>query len=105
MDKEIKLTQRPSKYNEIVRETTIDKTRLSWTQPICEVDWIAQNSKWEPAPEIGPDAERLIEIRMPVRVVDSEIKTCAFCGNPTIFGVFIRADPKKVSYPAKDDLI
>lgn len=71
--------------------------RYSWTQPICEADWIAGNSVY--------DGTRLDTIRVPVRVRTPEgeppvIEKCAYCGAPTIVGIYVRADPTSVPYPA-----
>ena len=66
---------------------------MSWTQPICERDWIAQHASWA-------DGE-VVSIDRPHRLVDPEIERCAYCGEPTIFGVYVRDDPARVKYPAK----
>jgi hypothetical protein len=57
---------------------------LSWTQPICDTDWTLSH----------PD-------RFPVRVKDPEQEQCAYCGNTTDSGIYVRDDPTKVKYPAK----
>lgn len=73
--------------------------RYSWNQPKCERCWIDHEGKWEPLAS-HPEAERLLEVRSPVRVSEVELETCSWCGEPTIFGVFVRADPRSVPYPA-----
>ena len=49
---------------------------MSWINaPICERCWIERNSEWEP-----------------VRLTEPEIEMCNFCGSPTIFGAYVRAE-------------
>jgi hypothetical protein len=67
---------------------------LSWTQPICEACWIKQN--------IVIDEDN-IEIREPVMVRSSEIEKCAYCGKPTIVGIYKRDDPANVTYPREKE--
>jgi hypothetical protein len=68
---------------------------LSWSQPICERDWIDQNS-------VEVDGESLI--RVPVTLNEPHVEQCSFCGKPTIFGAYVRRDPTTVPFPAtKDD--
>lgn len=68
---------------------------MSWNQPICERDWVKQNARYN-------EDDVLTEIRMPYRLTSehTEIERCAWCGEPTIFGVYVRADPDTVPYPA-----
>lgn len=75
--------------------------RFSWTQPICERCWINSEGTWEPHPEGGPGAERLVDIRRPVTLTADviEVERCAWCGHPTIFGAYKRANPQDVPYP------
>jgi len=69
--------------------------KMSWSQPCCESCWIHRNHTV---------VDEGIEIRTPVQVTDAGIHTCGFCGNMTIMGVFVRADPATVKYPrTKDD--
>jgi hypothetical protein len=62
-----------------------------WTHAICEVCWIEQNATWD-------EEGRLTGIGRPLRFKEPEIERCCFCGNPTIFGVYIRFDPQGVTY-------
>lgn len=65
-----------------------------WNQPICERCWIDQGS--------ALDADgKLVSIRVAVTVRDDEepIRTCSYCGKPTIWGAFRRDDPAKVPFP------
>ncbi len=79
---------------------------LSWNQPICEVDWIEREGLFSPDEE-HPGLVTLVGVREPIRIqrlADESplpIEQCAFCGKPTIFGVYVRADPKSVPYPAE----
>ena len=60
-------------------------TRLSWTQPICDTCW------WNRNPE-----------RVPIRIADGKThrERCAFCGEQTMSGIYVRHDPATVPYPA-----
>lgn len=70
-------------------EPPSESPRLSWTQPICERCWIEQETDG-------------LSVRVPVRYVgqDLSIERCSWCGAPTIVGIFKRADPTTVPYPA-----
>lgn len=61
---------------------------MNWNQPICDKCWDERN----------PD-------RLPVRIKPeyAEEKTCAYCGEPTKSGIFVRAHPLSVPHPAPDD--
>lgn len=72
--------------------------KMSWTQPICEKDWIAQNSTW------NEDNTEMTGVKIPVRVTNIDtVETCAWCGDPTIMGIYVREDPTKVEFPAFED--
>ena len=67
---------------------------LSWTQPTCEACWITRNSIF---PE---DANgQLVGIERPVMVKEADLEQCSYCGQPTIVGIYTRADPATVTYP------
>ena len=70
--------------------------RYGWNQPICERDWFDQRS-------IRANDGTFIGVRMPVRVREPDIETCAWCGSPTIFGAYLRADPTSVPNPKPRD--
>ena len=53
---------------------------------------------WEHRDEI--DAEVLAHVDRPVLMRDPPIEQCSFCGQPTIFGAYVRHDPADVPYPA-----
>lgn len=72
--------------------------RLSWTQPCCERCWIEQEAEWE---DTAPGLGRLVGLRMPSRLIEPVLEQCSWCGEPTIFGVYKRADPTTVTYPAQ----
>lgn len=59
--------------------------RLSWTQPICDTCW------WDRNPD-----------RKPVRLADgyAHRERCAFCGEQTMSGIYVRQDPTTVPHPA-----
>lgn len=68
---------------------------MSYTQPIC-------NECWEPFYlGMNPNAE---SVPPPTRVrgVDQAGERCCFCGEPErLNGVYIRVNPRAVSYPHK----
>lgn len=57
--------------------------RYSWTQPICEKDW---NKRFPFNPAQLMSIEREVEI-------------CAYCGEHTAEGIYIRDDPANVKFP------
>lgn len=68
-----------------------------WAQPCCEKCWIEDNMT------INEDGE--ISLRYPMMLRDPEPETCCYCGDYTIIGVYIRADPDKVPYPTREDVV
>lgn len=70
--------------------------KLSWTQPQCEQCWVENNTM------LGDDGE--LYVKMPARLHDvTEFEVCAWCGLWTIVGIYVRADPETVPYPARED--
>ena len=63
-------------------------------QPICEADWIERNAVWE--------GDKLISIRMAVRLAEPDVERCAWCGAPTIFGAYVRAEAASLPYPRSE---
>jgi hypothetical protein len=58
-----------------------------WNQPICWRCWGRRNPG-----------------RVPVRVHPPVQEKCAYCGTPTISGIYVRDDPKLVPYRTPDDV-
>lgn len=61
---------------------------MNWTQPQCQPCWDERN----------PDRE-------PVKIRD-ELATpeiCAWCGETTRAGIYVRVDPRTVPFPSEDD--
>ena len=58
----------------------------AWTQAICD-DCFEQQQ---------PD-------RRPHRMVEPDVERCSWCGRRTRSGIYLRADPASVPYPASDD--
>lgn len=60
----------------------------NWNQPCCNTCWTA---RW-------PDRE-------PTRFNEEYriVETCAFCGDPNDSGIYVRANPNEVPFPAKDE--
>ncbi len=54
----------------------------SWSQPICDVCWRQREGD-----------------RIPVRIVTRPPERCAFCGDPTTSGIYVRIDPALVLHP------
>lgn len=73
--------------------------RLSWTNPCCEQCWIAREGNWTRV----DDLEVLESVRAPSKSLDAGIEQCAFCGNPTFLGIYVRADPASVAFPRFED--
>lgn len=58
---------------------------MNWTQPMCERCWFDQRGNVMPTRVNAlPPAER-----------------CAWCGRPTVAGIYVRQDPTAVPYPAE----
>jgi hypothetical protein len=64
---------------------------MSWTQPCCERCWV---------PFVIGVRQELLE---PTRLIEPEQETCAFCGDDTSSGIYVRADPKQVPYSRQED--
>lgn len=71
--------------------------KLSWDQPICEACWIGQEAVF--------DENRLTSIPAPFTLPRDQraLEACAWCGQPTIVGIYKREDPANVPYPARED--
>jgi hypothetical protein len=61
---------------------------FGWTHPICEDCWQQHNP--------GRPAARLMD-----GLADQE--QCCRCGRITTAGIYVRANPATVLYPAEDD--
>jgi hypothetical protein len=59
-------------------------SNFSWTQPMCDDCWTADNPG-----------------REPMRFVESErqAEQCCKCGAGTKSGIYVRVDPSTVTYP------
>lgn len=76
--------------------------QLSWTQPICERCWIEAEGEWE-LERTGDGARQVLaRLRFPIRLKESTLERCSWCGLPTILGAYKRADPRAVPYPAEE---
>ena len=71
-------------------------TRFSWDSPCCEACWID-------AVGVQRIDEGTTRIRVPLMLKDSGMHTCAFCGELTIVGIFVRRDPATVSFPPVEE--
>jgi hypothetical protein len=61
--------------------------RMSWTQAVCDRCW-----------ELFRGGD------VPTRLLQPVEETCAACGEKTMSGIYVRADPSKVPYPRRDDV-
>lgn len=43
------------------------------------------------------------EGRVPVAVIDATTEQCAFCGESTKSGIYVRANTNSLAYPPKDE--
>lgn len=41
--------------------------------------------------------------RIPVRITTYPEERCAWCGQPTTSGIYVRADPRLLIYPKADE--
>lgn len=72
-----------------------------WNQPKCERCWIEHEGRWDTDEAEG--ITYLSSVRIPFRLTDPDgprVEQCAWCGQPTIVGIYVRADPATVPYPA-----
>lgn len=73
---------------EIDRTTAeLPARKLNWTQPVCSPCFLFANAYHG-------------EMRVPVRALGREARTCCNCGAKTTEGIFIRIDPRLVRQPA-----
>lgn len=68
---------------------------MTWTQPICEMCWVQRcidegKAYWE-------DGD--LYVKQAVRLREPHDEVCAWCGEHTLYGAYVRADPKSVPYP------
>jgi hypothetical protein len=67
--------------------------------PKCETCWIDHEAEWDPA-----NPNRLLSLREPVRLQHNpQLEQCAWCGAPTIFGVYVRAARAELPYAPEED--
>jgi hypothetical protein len=71
-------------------DSTSVAATLSWTQPCCERCWVES---------VGRLADGTL--RKPRLMHNWEHgETCAWCGQETVIGLYIRLDPQEVAYPS-----
>ena len=58
---------------------------MQWTHPQCKGCYQSENP-----------------LREPVQLRESEEEICCTCGVATVDGIYVRKDPRLVSYPAKE---
>jgi hypothetical protein len=75
---------------------------VNWNQPQCEACWIEQEATWDVDEAEG--FGYITGIRLPVVMAGPErrVERCAWCGRPTIAGIYKRVDPQTVLYPTDD---
>jgi hypothetical protein len=62
------------------------RPRYSWTQAICEMCWTMK----EPG-------------RVPIKLRIPDAEKCAYCGEDTDAGIYVRDDPMNVQFPREKD--
>ena len=70
----------------------------NWNQPQCESCWIDDNTE-----EVEENGSFMLKIRQPVRMQDATVEVCSWCGELTIFGIYVRANPSDVPFPKGDE--
>lgn len=60
-----------------------------WTHAQCERCWIREE---------GTVVDGRYQVRVPSRLVETDLVTCCFCGELTISGIWRRADPETVLF-------
>lgn len=61
--------------------------KKTWTHPQCDCCWAERNP-----------ADRIV-----YRFNDPVVETCAWCGQPTRSGIYVREDPDLLPYPAEHE--
>lgn len=61
---------------------------MNWTQPMCEPCWDHKNPN-----------RRAVKIKDEVAVPE----VCAWCGETTRAGIYVRADPRELWFPKAED--
>jgi hypothetical protein len=63
---------------------------------MCERCWINNRGQLG---DHGDGLQSLVDVPVPVRLASeaAELTACCYCGEPTIFGVYVRQDPAEVS--------
>jgi sulfatase maturation enzyme AslB (radical SAM superfamily) len=67
---------------------------MSWQSvPQCERCWIEANSTYDTFVTSAETAEqRIVNIKMPFVMQQPVAEVCHFCGEPTIIGIYVRAE-------------
>ena len=78
----------------------------NWTHSMCEVCWIRDTADWKTT--LDGVAEELISVRRPALIQypadeTPPIEQCCFCGAPTIWGCYVRRNPKEVLFCSSHD--
>lgn len=58
---------------------------MNWDQPMCDRCWIERDPS-----------------RTPVRLRVPDYEQCAWCGQGTRSGIYVRADPRELPHPKAD---
>lgn len=81
-----------------------EQIAYSWTQPCCEACWIEDRGEWDLDSDEQSVWQHIISVPKPTIVLDSPLERCAFCGRPTIVGIYVRHDPTEVPFPARKEI-
>lgn len=82
-------------------QSSLSESALSWTQPCCERCWIDAEGEFDLGVDEHSVWEHLVSLRRPMLVRNPPIERCAWCGGATFIGLYRRADPATVPYPAR----
>lgn len=61
--------------------------KLTWSQAMCDRCW----------------HDRTDGRRVPHRLIDPDVEVCAWCGELTMSGIYVRANPETVPYPSEEE--
>lgn len=75
----------------------VTERKLSWSQPQCEACWIHLNATE------GPQGIEGVRRPTVLLMEHTQLEMCAWCGHPTIMGIYVRVDPSTVPYPRTEE--
>ena len=67
--------------------------------PQCERCWMEKRGEVS----INEEGNVRFQVATPVRLTQPELEVCAWCGEPTIFGVYVRARRDELTHPPEEE--